>query len=58
MLTKTVISCFQNFEKILNLAQINLNFTLNVYRRYVFDATISTAKSTSEIDADLAQNDI
>ena len=58
MLTKMVISCLLNVEKIWNSAQINLSSTLNFYRRYVFDATISTEKSTSEIDADLAQNDM
>ena len=47
-------------EKIWNSAQINLSSILNIYRKYVFDATIglSTEKSTSEIDADLAQNEI
>ena len=58
MFTKMVISCLLNIEKIWNSAQINLSSTLNFYRRYVFDATISTEKSTSEMDADLAQNDM
>ena len=58
MFTKMVISCLQNVEKIWNSAQINLSSTLNFYRTFVFDATISTEKSTSEIDADLAQNDM
>ena len=58
MFTKMGISCLLNVEKIWNSAQINLSLTLNFYRRYVFDATISTEKSTSEIDADLAQNDM
>ena len=58
MFTKMVISCLLNVEKIWESAQINLSSTLNFYRRYVFDATISTEKSTSEIVADLAQNDM
>ena len=58
MFTKMVISFLLNVEKIWNSAQINLSSTLNFYRRYVFDATISTEKSTSEIDADLVQNDM
>ena len=58
MLTKMVISCLLNVEKIWNSAQINLSSTLNIYQRYVFDATISTEKLTSEIDADSAQNDM
>ena len=36
MLTKTVISCFPNVEKIWNSAHINLSSTLNFYRRYFF----------------------
>ena len=56
--TKMVISWLLNVEKIWNSAQINLSSTSNFYRRYVFDATISTEKSTGEIDADLAQNDM
>ena len=36
MLTKTVISCFLNVEKIWNSEQINLSWTLNFYRRYFF----------------------
>ena len=48
MLIKTVISCFRNVEKIWNSAQINLSSTLNLYRRYLFVATISTEKSTTE----------
>ena len=58
MLIKTVISCFLNVEKIRNSAQINLSSALNIYRSYLFDATISTEQSTSEIDADLTQNDM
>ena len=58
MFTKMVISCLLNVEKIWHSAQINLSSTLNFYRKYVFDATISTEKSTSEIDADLAQSDM
>ena len=58
MLTKMAISCLLIVEKIWNSAQINLSSILNIYRKYVFDATISTEKSTSEIDADLAQNEI
>ena len=58
MFTNMVISCLLNVDNIWNSAQINLSSTLNFYRRYVFDATISTEKSTSEIDADLAQNDM
>ena len=55
MFTKMVISCLLNVENIWNSAQINLSSTLNFYWRYVFDATISTEQSTSEIDADLTQ---
>ena len=55
---KIVISCLLNVEKIWNSAQINWSSTLNSYLRYVFYATISTEKSTSEIDADLAQYDM
>ena len=58
MLTKTMISCFLNVQKIWKSAQINLSSIWNFYRRYFFDATMSTEKSTSEIDADLAQNDL
>ena len=58
MLTKTVISCFLNVEKIWNSAHINLSSTPNFYRRFFFDATISIEQSTSEINADLAQNDM
>ena len=53
---KMVISCLHNVEKIWNSAQINLSSTLNFYRKYCFDATTSTEKSTIEIDADLAKN--
>ena len=49
MLTKMVISCLLDNEKIWNSAQINLSSTLNFYRKYVFDATISTEKSTSYV---------
>ena len=45
-------------EKIWNSAQINLSSILNFHRKYVFDTTISTEKSTSEMDADLAQNEM
>ena len=58
MFTKMVISCLLNVEKIWNSAQLNLSSTLNFYRRYVLDVIISTEKLTSEIDADLAQNDM
>ena len=44
-------------KKIWNSAQINLSSTWNFYRNVFFEATISTEKSTSEIDADLAQNE-
>ena len=47
-----------NVEKIWNLAQINLSSILNFYPKYIFDATVSTEKSTNEIDADLAQNEM
>ena len=56
MLTKMAILCLLNVEKIWNSTQINLSSILNFYQIYVFDATISTEKSTSEIDADLAQD--
>ena len=58
MLTKMTISCLLSVEKIWNLAQINWSSILNFHRKYVFDETISTEKSTSEIDADLAQNEM
>ena len=58
MITKMVMSCLLNIEKIWNSAQRNLSSTLNFYGKYCFDATISTEKSTIEIDADLAQNDM
>ena len=58
MPTKMVISCLLNVEKICNSAQINLSSILNFYQKYLFDATISTEKSTNEIDADLAQNEM
>ena len=58
MLIKMVISCYLNVEKIWNSAQINLSSTLNFYQKYFLDATISTKESTSEINADLAQNDM
>ena len=46
------------FKKFWNSAQINLSSTGNAYRKYFFEATTSTEKSTSEIDADLAQNEM
>ena len=45
-------------KKIWNSAQINLSSTLNILPKYCVDATISTKKSTIEIDTDLAQNDM
>ena len=39
-------------------AQMNLSSTGNFYRKHFFKATISTEKSTSEIDADSAQNEM
>ena len=53
-----IIACLLNVEKIWTSAQINLSSTGNFYRKYFFEATISTEKSTSEIDADLAQNEM
>ena len=47
MFTKMVISCLLNVEKIWNSAQINLSSILKFYRRYIFNATIFTEKSTS-----------
>ena len=47
-----------NVEKIWNSAQINLSSILNFSQKYVSDATISNEKSTNEIDADLAQNEM
>ena len=41
-----------------NSAQILLSSTLDIYPKYFFDAEKSTEKSTSEIDADLAQNEM
>ena len=45
-------------KKIWNLAEINLSSTRNFYRNYFLGATISTEKSTSDIDADLVQNEM
>ena len=54
-----IIACLLNVKnKIWNLAQVNLSSTRNFYRKYFLEATISTEKSTSEIDADLAQNEM
>ena len=55
MLTKMGISYLLNVEKTWNSAQLNLSPTLNFYQKYMFEATIFTEKSSSEIDADLAQ---
>ena len=41
-----------------NMAEINLSSPFNFCRKDFFDATISIEKSTSEIDADLAQNEM
>ena len=57
ILTKMAISYLLNVEIIWNSAHINLSSTWNLYQKYFFDATISTEKSTREIDADLAQNE-
>ena len=58
MTTKMIISCLLDVQKIWNLAQIDLSSTWHFYRKYFFEATISTEKSTSEMDADLAQNEM
>ena len=58
MLFKMIIACLLNVEKMWNSAQINWSSTGNVYRKFFFEATIFTEKSTSEIDADLAQNEM
>ena len=58
MLTKMVIWCLLNAGKNWNSAQINLCSILNVYQKYVFDVTLSTEKSTNDIDADMAQNEM
>ena len=58
MLTKMMTSYLVNVEKIWNSAQINLSSTLDFTEKKIFDATISTEKPTSEIDADLAQNEM
>ena len=58
MLTKTVIECFLKVKRLWNSTQINLSSTLNFYRNIFVDATTSTEKSTGEIDAELAQNDM
>ena len=58
MPTKMIISCLLGVKKIWNSAQINLSSTWNFNRKYFFEATISTEKLTSEIDADLAQNEM
>ena len=57
ILTKMVIQYLLKVETYWNSAQINLSSNLNFYWKYFFDATISTEKLTSEIDADLAQNE-
>ena len=49
---------FAKCWKIWNSKKINLSSILNFYGKYVFDATISTEKLTSEIDAYLAQNEM
>ena len=58
ILTKMAISCLLSVEKIWNSAQINLSSIFNFHRKHVFDIAISTEKSTSEIDDDLAQNEM
>ena len=58
ILTKMAIACLLNVEKIWNSAQINLSSISKVCRKHVFDTTISSEKSASEIDADLAQNEM
>ena len=56
MPSKMIVACLLNVQKIWNSAQINLSSTENFYREYFFEATITIEKSTGEIDADLAQN--
>ena len=58
MPSKMIIARLINVEKIWNSAQKNLSSTGNFYWKYFFEATISTEKSTSENDADLAQNEM
>ena len=58
MLTKMLKSYLPYVIKKLKSTHIDLSSTLNFYRKYCFDATQSTQKSTSEIDADLAQNEM
>ena len=58
MPSQMIIACLLKFKQIWDSAQINLSSTRNFYRKYFFEATISTEKSTSEIDADLAQNEM
>ena len=58
MLTKMATSCLLSVEKIWNSTQINLSSILNFYRKQVLKTIISTEKSTSEINADLAQNEM
>ena len=41
-----------------NMTEINLSSPFNFCQKDFIDATISIEKSTSEIDADLAQNKI
>ena len=58
MLTKMATSCLLRVETIWNSTQITLSSILNFYRKHVLETTISTEKSTSEINADLAQNEM
>ena len=58
MLNRMVISYLLNVEKKPTPGTNKLKLHLNFYRKYCFDATISREESTSEIDADLAQNEM
>ena len=44
--------------KNLKLGTYRLKLDLQLLPKYIFDATISTEKSTSELDANLTQNEM
>ena len=51
-----IIACLLNVKKDLKLGTNKLKLNWKLLPKFFFEATISTEKSTSEIDADLAQN--
>ena len=56
MLSKIAISYVLNVKK-MKLGTNKLKIDFKILPKMFFDATISTAKTTNEINADLAQND-